>query len=405
MERSQVFRRRLSLADLIYAASGYREDDQNQLVSQLIIEGEGELPESTLQQAVVNVAIANPAVRSRLRGYWGVKFWSASGPQPRIRTIYQEWDGHFHNGLSFIDKPLDLITGPVAEIIQVVGTKTFLVFRIHHAVTDGVGLMDFARNVFHALNAKEPEKFLSTLTVEKMPPGNLKAMPPKVCDAATPFPLEPANLSTVDRSRVWNRLTIPGSDAKILLKTILAIADLARGESEQSIRIHVPASLRRHAPEEKTSANLVGMVRLDVEKNDDCRSLVRKFNARLEEKQELPIAVNSLTSKLMFWIPLRLLQKLERASVQKLLKQPRFTCSGTASYIGKVDINEFSCVAFSAHSLFGIPVTPLGSPLMAVLISNQNGTEIVLTVNRTLISDDSMKNLSEKFANRVHAYK
>ncbi len=397
MEHSQVFTRKLSLSDLIYAASGYKESDQNQLVCQLIVEGRGSIDEQVLQKAVEKAAHSNPAIRAQLRGFWGIKYWSSTGPLPRIKTIHQEWDGHYRQDSTFIDKPLDLIHGPVAEIIQVIGEKTYLVFRIHHAVTDGVGLMDYVRCVFQALNHQQSESFYSKVTVERLPPGNLKAIPPKVTNALIPFPLDNMNHQEFDRSRLWTRLIIPGKDNKILLKTILAIAELARGCSEESIRIHVPASLRRHVPREKTSANLIGMVRLDVEKSDTCRTLVKKFNARLEEKQELPIAANSLTSKLTFWVPLRLLRKLEKMAMGKMLERPRFQCSGTASSLGKIEFQEFSTDTFKANGCYGIPVPPLGSPLMAVLVSHDNATEIVLSANRTLISECSMGKISEQF--------
>ena len=404
MGHTHTYTRKFSLADLIYAASGYRQHDQNQLVSQVVVEGHGTIEESDLKHAVETVSVSCPATRARLRGAWGFKHWSATGPLPHVRTIHQEWDGQYQNGLSFIDKPLDLIRGPVAEIIQVVGTKTFLVFRIHHAVTDGVGLMDFVHSIFLALNQLQPEPFYSKITVEKMPPGNIKAIPPKVSNAALPYPLN-SEPQAPDRSRVWRRLSVAGKDHKILLKVILALAELARQDKQQTIRIHVPASLRRHVPNERSSANLVGMVKLDISPEDDCRTLVKKFNARLEEKQELPIAVNSLSSKLALWIPLCVLHKIEKFALSKLLAQPRFSCSGTASSLGKLKLKEYSTETFQAQSCYGIPIPPLGSPVMAVIMSSEASTEIVLSVNRTLISDSAMDTMSEKFHSLVMSLK
>lgn len=367
------------------------------MVCQLVVEGTGHIDEADLQKAIKKVAITNPAIRVRIRGFWGIRYWTANGPLPRISTIEYEWDGQYRPGLSFIDQPLDLIHGPVAEIVQIKGQKTYLVFRIHHAVTDGVGLVDYVQSILLALNQKEPECFHSKITLEQLPPGNLKAIPPAVRNAAIPYPLDNNNHQEFDRSRVWRRICLQGKDQKVLLKTILVIATLARGNSEETIRLHVPASLRRHVPEEKTSANLIGMVRLDVEKDESTRTLVKKFNQRLDEKQELPIAVNSLTSKVTHWIPLRLLRFLEEKAMGKLLAQPHFRCSGTASSLGKVSLQECSTKTFQAQGAYGIPVPPLGSPLMAVLLSNESGTEIIISANRTLISDSSMDDLAERF--------
>lgn len=394
MYSNSVFSRKFSLSDLVYAASGYRQDDQFQLVSQFVVEGQGKLEEPALESAIVRVAATNPACRARLAGLWGFKRWRADGTLPRIRTVYREWDGQYEEGLDFIDTPLDLIRGPIAELVQVIGQKTWLVFRIHHAVTDGVGLIDFVTSLFDALNGQEPEHYYSRITLENMPEGNLHAIPSPVRDAPIPFRLTELKDAT-DRSRIWQRITVPGKDSRILLRTILALAKATNRHTPGSVRVHVPVNLRRHLPKEKSSANLIGMIRLDVDEDETLRSLVKKFSHLMDQKQELPIAVKSLTSKAMFWIPLWLLRALEKRIMTTLLSQARFRCSGTVSSLGFQDLNAFSCPGFKATSVLGIPVPPLGTPLMLVIISNEHQSELVISASRALASPNELNELAD----------
>ena len=50
------FSRKLSLSDVSYAASGYRQHHDHQLVCQLVVQGQGRIAEPALLQAVQEVA-------------------------------------------------------------------------------------------------------------------------------------------------------------------------------------------------------------------------------------------------------------------------------------------------------------------------------------------------------------
>ncbi|MEE2729407.1 MAG: hypothetical protein VYA55_01240 [Pseudomonadota bacterium] len=398
------YTRRLSLADLTYAASGYRSSHKNQLLCQLIVRGQGRIPEHRMLDAAAEVSRYCPIMRSRLKGVWFAKYWSASGPLPRVRTVNLDWDGQCQEGLDFIDTPLDLIVGPVAEIVQVVGRSTYIVFRAHHAITDGIGMLEFAQAFFKVLNGAEPVYYGSPVTLEKMPPGNLEAIPPGVSAASTPYPLAQENPELIRRERIWRQLTLPGNDKKILLKVMLALSAMARGKDSGAVRLHMPVSLRRYVPNENTLANLFGMLRIDVNVGDDEKVLVKKIKRAMADRQELPIAVNSVTSKLAFLFPLLALHFLEKLAIKKLLGRPRFRCSATTSYGGTLNLQEFSTEHFTAKTVFGIPVPPLGTPLMVAIMSNENSTEIVVSANRTLISDESMDQLVQQLHDLIQGY-
>lgn len=396
------FSRKLSLSDVSYAASGYRQHHDHQLVCQLVVQGQGRIAEPALLQAVQEVARFCPAARVRLRGWWVAKRWSACGPLPRVRVVQREWDGLYHPGLDFIDTSLDLIAGPVAEVVQVVGRSTYLVFRAHHAVMDGVGLMDFARALFKLLNGIEPERYDSKVRLEDLPPGNVAAIPSPVSQAQIPF--VPQAAAALDRSRLWRRVSLPGTDNKILLKTMLALSRLAGDDPVSPVRIHMPVSLRRHIRQERSLSNLIGMLRMDIDVADDCKAVVRKIKQAMGEQQELPVAVNSITSKLAFAVPLMVLHCLQSLVIRSVLQRPRFRCSATTSHIGFVDLQACSTATFAAHTVFGIPVPPLGTPVMVVMMTNQHSTEMVVSVNRTLLNDEGADALVARLRALIEQY-
>lgn len=401
MSSDAVFSRRLSLSDLAYIASGYRKGDNHQVVCHLMVEGEGEIPEQELARAVQIAACSNPVIRMRMAGFWGCKYWRADGPLPKVSTLYQEWDGQYNPDLEFIDSSLDLIEGPVAEIVQVVGTRTYIMFRIHHGVTDGMGIIEFATAVFDALNQRKPQSYLSRIRLEDLPEGNFYGRPPVVKRAVPPFSIADASERNIERSRLWQRLTIPGKDSRILLRTILAIARVALANEQGPVRILVPVSLRRHVPEKQSSANLVGMVRLDITEQDNLRTLARQFGKKLDSKEELPVAVRSVTSRLTFWVPLFLLRALERILVNAHLKSARFGSTATVSSIGTQELHRFTYGQFIPSSVIGFPVPPLGTPLVILLSSNENQSELVLSVSRGLSDAAGLDKLTQRIAQEL----
>lgn len=345
-------------------------------------------------RAIERAADTFPACRAKLAGRWGFKRWVANGPLPPVRTLFQEWDGHSQEQSAFIDTPFDLVNGPVAEIVQVLGSKSWLVFRFHHAVTDGMGMVEFIKTVFDHINQQTPRSFIGTQTVEDLPGGNLAALPPKVTQVVYPFPNTSRHDDYAGASRVWARIAIDQKDERILLKTLLGLHQVIRPHSPGTVRFQVPVNLRRHLEDDATSSNMVGMVRLDIEEQDKLRTLVRKFRDRLNQNQELPIAVRSLTSRFMFWIPLNLMRVLGDVALKQTLTRKAFRSSGTISTLGNVDLKQVSAPGFVAESLFGIPPPPLGTPIMAVIISSCHRTEVVLSANCNLADQNQLDSLA-----------
>lgn len=400
---STQFTREMSLLDIGYASSGSRKRDKGQVIIQCVIEGQGVFAESELRAAIEQVAEATPACRMAIRGRWGFKRWQADGPLPSFRTLHRAWDGQHSDHLDFLDAPLDLFSGPVIDIIQVVSTNTYLVFRIHHAVMDGVAAMAFMQNIFRALRGEALENHHSVLTTEKLKQENQAAQKPApLLEALNPLGKPETVQLPRQRERIWHRISMRGNEFLALPKVMLILSQAARRKSPGLVRMRMPISLRRHAADEKTSANLTGMIQLDIEEQDTIRTLVKKFNQKLAEHKELAYQNPSIAALLVKWVPFRLLQAIGRFIINVNFKRRLYYFSGTISSLGMIDLADYSTDKFAAQSVFGVPILPYTTPLFVSICGSNRSTEITLAVSKHLISDGNFTDLCNELRDRLN---
>ncbi|MCG8315962.1 MAG: hypothetical protein MI976_22345 [Pseudomonadales bacterium] len=408
---SLIYSRKISLPDLHYASVGSRAHHQNQVISQCVVEGEGVVNNERITAALVKLAEAVPSCRLLVRGFWGFKRWRATGPLPRVKVLNYEWEGQYQQGLSFLNGPLDLVKGPVAEIIHVISAnKTFFVFRVHHAVMDGVGMQHFILSFFRILREEIPEKYDSPLVFENIPEGDTLVARKPLKQAITPLG-SPNNSRFCDDSSVhdssahdsvWHRLSIPVNDMLLLIKVVLALAEVAREDQQGSVRFNVPIDLRRQlADDVKTSGNFVGNVVLDVAEDESVRSLTKKFNRQLGVARIL-VAAKRL-SRIVRWTPFFIVQWVVTGILKRSVGRSHFTFSGTVSTIGFVELSAFSTDDFRASSYFGIPLAPKLSPMFVVVTSSEKGSEVVLGASQAMASGDRLVRLANKLRLKLNS--
>lgn len=397
---SPVFSRPLSAQDLAYSYAGSRRSHTQQIICQCVVEGRGAIALETLQSAIDAIAQAMPACRMVIRGRWGFKQWRADGPLPALRQMHYEWDGQYHPNLPFLDTSLDLHSGPVAEIIQVIGTKTYLVFRIHHAVMDGVSIILFIENFFRALRQEPLPVFDSPVIWEDV---TLRfSRPPKPHNGMTEVltPLGPRRHASSKREneRIWRRITIAGNDLLTLPKVMLILAQAARESSSGKVCWQIPVDMRRHLQTEKSLANLIGVMLMDIEESDSVRSIVKNFNRKLANNEEIPAPLPASFRMILRWVPHIILLPLSRWVSRQVARRSFFTTSGMISTVGKVSLADYSTAHFSAESVFGIPVNGLRSAIFVVLSSNENQTEVLLGTPGHMDTPPTLEKLSIRLA-------
>lgn len=394
--------RPLSLQDLGYALGGSRHHHQQQVVNQCVVQGQGVLSETALQSAIAKVAQAMPACRMVMRSRWGLKCWVADGPLPALKTIHYPWDGYTSDKLPFLDGALDLFDGPVAEIIQVVSESTYLVFRIHHAVMDGVAANGFIRSFFRALRDETVSECSFLVNGEEFiqPEENL------IHSTRRESALSPlGGLEDVDKgarsSLIWRRISLQSSSLVIMPKVMLALAEIARGYSSGLVRFRMPVDLRRHLSGVNASGNLIGIILLDVDEKDSVRSLVKKLNRQLSERRDIPRRQPKWIQMLAQWIPFRLLELLAKYVVYQQMRTPHYHYSATLSSVTAASLDDYTTEQFTAKTLFGVPIAPMTSAVFVAICSNPQATEITVGVNNKRVSQESLVKLCNELQEQL----
>jgi len=332
-------------------------------VLQLVLEGQGEVSAERLQAALDEAAGALPGARVRLVGSLKQSRWSHDGPLPRWRQAQAPaWDGQSEAGAPFLADPLSA-RGPVLELVQV-GPR--LVLRALHAAMDGPGLLLFAEALFAALRGERPAPATAPQRYDRelVDPSlfDQKGNPP----ARNMPPLAPTGRGP---GSTWRRLRIPGPGEDLLPRVISA---LAPGRA----RVDVPVDLRGREPGLRSTANLCGLVRLEVGPGVE---LGRALAGAVErgEAQRVVAQADALRG-----LPLWLLGWAGRREIGRGQRSGRFTTSATVSTLGRVDLQALSGGGWQTARVLLIPPTSPDLPLVVTMVEDDEGVELVAATPR-----------------------
>ncbi|HNC95103.1 MAG TPA: hypothetical protein PKW90_03200 [Myxococcota bacterium] len=358
-------------------------------VNQVVIEGRGKIKEENLRRAMAAAAAVHPGMCLRLKGALGWSRW-VPGPPPVLRVVDgSQWDGMSPKGAPFLEEPLDPFRGPVAELLWVEGDPPRLVFRTHHAVTDGRGAGFFLQDLFCALREEPMEGAVAgPLTdaelARQIPPpappsrlargGSTTKMEPPSAEPPADRPSPTGACHVFSMATTWSRVRIPGHFPRLLPRVVLALSAVARTFSETPLRIGIAVDLRRYAKDLRSSANLTGVLHLDLG-NPGIES-VENMEARIQES--LPYAGRvPLHAEQLRGLPLWLMARIGRNNALKKLRAGRFSVSASLSNLGRQDLRSWSCLGWAAQQAFWIPPGNPGLPLFLTLSGDAAGIDLV----------------------------
>lgn len=332
-------------------------------VLQLLIEGHGEVSGERWQAALQTAARALPGARVRLAGRLGGARWCHDGPMPRWRRAQAPaWDGQGEAGAPFLADPLSP-EGPVVELVEV-GPR--LVLRALHAAMDGPGLLLFAEALFGALRGEDPAPAsapgLTALDLVDPALRGTSGRPP----ARTMPPLAPTGRGP---GTTWRRLRLEGA-VEDRLPTVIAALSPGRA------RVDVPVDLRPLRPGLRSTANLSGLVRLEVGPGVDLGQALAGAIER-GEQQRVVAHADGLRG-----LPLWLLTWAGRREIALGQRTGRFTTSASIASLGRVDLDALSGGGWRTERVALLPPTSPDLPLVLTLVEDRTGVEIVAATPR-----------------------
>ena len=362
--------------------------------NQFVLEGSGSPePPGGWPALLESLAQAQPGCRAQLRGFMGGMRWSADGPLPSVQHLDgAAWDGMGPAGAPFLEVPLNPKRGPSYQIIILEGSPTRIVLRTLNALTDGSGMLLFARGLFACLRGDAPPvaelgsttdaQLAESLGVSPTPP------PPHDCIAPT------GAADPSERGSTWARVRVP-SGSHVVARLAVAMATSAAQNGDRGIfRVDVPVDLRRWAPQLRSSSNLTGWMQLPIHLHlgaDDPLQAVRYvLNDGLQRKaaasQVMGVAFARTT-------PLPILVWMGRRLARTSLAEGRYGTSAVISNLGRLDPADLSGGGFTASRAFFVPPGSPGQPAFVTVTVGPEGMELCLAMPRALASRGRMSKL------------
>lgn len=317
-----------------------------------VIEGETSSASIDWQSALDRVVALNPGCRLRLAGKRQSSRWISDGNSPRLRFIENcDWDGRSENGAEFLHSTvLSLEEGNTAELIVAGQKKIKLIFRVSHAVMDGIGALHFLQELFRALRG---EPLLGTNAT--FSDSELKKSVPSETVSKRKF--QPAYITGgaqgTERGGGWRRITINGPQPNLLPRIVSLLTEFSRLSSDSPVRIAIPSNLRRHVPELLTTMNFTGMPYLDLDPDESLD--LRHIKKRLKEIQDKNVdAKYARKYELIRYLPFGWVDSLLSVTEKNFRSPPIFE-TAVLTVLGSFKQAAFSGGGFTAERLYVLP--------------------------------------------------
>lgn len=375
---------------------------------QLVVEGgptEGLRPldRPTLERAVATAARVHPGVRLRRVGHLTWSRWQAFGGAPPVREVdARRWSGRDEQGAPFLLMPLTP-SGPTVEVLLARGTPDRLIFRGHHAVVDGRGLLLFAEDVFAVLRGETP--LGSTLDVldldiarqlgtkgrgKDVPKWAMPTGMPAAVPRGTPMP--------------WRRFRYTGPTRRLLPRLALAVQHTSRAFTDAPLQVEIPVDLRRYLPAgTRTTANITGGARIDMPDIVAADDPVGAFVDALKTAADDPDTLAPLVDTQIFrWLPTRTTVRLLHRLRSKSLESGLFGTSTILSNLGRYPLERLSSPPHVASSWYWVPSGGPLVPLFILVTGDGDGVELSAGMSPELATEGRLDRMVEGILAHLH---
>lgn len=378
----------------------------------LIAEWHGPLDIDRWRAAIA--AATSPGMRLRLRGVLrGARWVVADEPVP-VDVIELPWAGD--DRAPWLAEPLPptsapvrvrLVPGRAHGIDGMYGTDGIpgadatystdgthgtdptvsrVVFSAHHAITDGRGLWTFLTDTLRALagEAIDPPPAGPLTDTDLARRLGLTPLPALVDDAVPICPLPPGAPIR------WRRRRLPPGP-QVLPR--LAAAFLATVDAPGPRRMGVPVDLRRYAPGLVSTANLTGVLHLDLPPAPTPAAIRQALDAGLADRTAArhPLAADAVRA-----FPLWLMASVARAVVRRHLRAQRFGTTVTLSHLGR---HALQVASHPVRVAFVPPGAP-GLPMFVGITADATGVEVTATGP---LAEAAIERVLDRVASHWHA--
>ncbi len=381
---------------------GYDTPNYSPMVNQFITEGRGSLDLERWRQAVAQVAEVNPGVRLKLKGRWGWRYWDDQGPPPKVERIESDWDGSSSEGAPCLGAPMNLRKGPLSEVILIQGRYPKVLYRTHHGIMDGQGMLHFMAEIFRALRGEPLLGSRGTETDWDI--AQRIEHPSRDIKEGDCIPVTPISSQPDERGCRYVRLHWQGKYSKLIPKLILASCNIAwETHGEGKILFRIPSDLRRYLDENApfSCANAIGAIDLEITPDDTVNSIQSRIIKALRAKKDLSVFPDNM--KLAYWLPSGVFVAKPK-QLERLHQSGRYRMTGTISSLGELDVNDFSYDDFQTERIYGVPIPFENRPLFIGFCVNPEGLHASIGMPKALATHQQLMAFCEKIKAQLDAF-
>ena len=375
------------------------------IVNQFFVIGEGDVEADRLRAALAVAVEANPGFKLRLSGYWGWRRW-VEGLVPTVEELdAPDWDSVTSDNAPLLGNPIDLRHESPCQIAKIrTASGLHILFRTHHAITDGRGTVHLMNEVFRVLRGEAPMGSASKMTEWDIA---MREERPELTIAVSDdcLPVIKGSVREELSGCQWARFDWKGDKNKFAAKMIYACTQLAYQHFDEGrVAFRIPADLRRYMSEEEgfTVANCSGAIDLEVSKDTKLNEIRSQIVRAMRQKMDLaPFRDNHKYAK---WLP-KAMFRVHPDSLKRMHRQQRYRGSGVISYLGEVNNDMFSCDGFVPFSQFGVPIPFESKSIYVAACSYNDTTNIIIGCPRAACTMTELKAFCQELSHTLDGLK
>jgi len=358
--------------------------------NQFVCEGEGVFDVEKWQEAVNRASAANPGSRIVLRGHLGGTRWVDSGINPPVIEVDgSRWDGLGPEGAPFVERTVDLRKGPVSEVMLIHGSPLRVLFRTHHAVMDGMGLLTWMADIFRVLRGEDPIGSDAVITDMELARSVQR-------EYRKPFPrnnIVPTGKPSGDeRGVIWRRIIIPGSYKNILGQVVVLSAREAWKHQEGPVRFAIPVDIRFRGNGVRSTANLAIAIYVEVNKETTPEEIAADIQKQIFEKRDCMIDRFDPFTR---FLPVSYLVRQGNRMIRNNNRTGLYGTSGLISNMGRPPVEVYSGAGFNTNLIWGIPPSIENIPYLIGLATRPGEVTLSLAVPRVLAGNNRLETALE----------
>lgn len=381
---------------------------ESPFVNQFFVEGKGRINKEQLQQAVHLAHQKNPGISLTLKGRWAWRYWQKNTLSPEIFEYNGAWQGNSSAHAEVINMPFNARTDILSSIILFTNiadnenVNFKILFRVHHAICDGVATLHWIQEIFRALRKETllgSSSQLSELDIVQR--ENYETAENLITESKPVFPV---SKNPELRDCLWIKYRWQGKDSKILAKLIFILKEITEQQHEDAKTIfRVPSDLRRYlSKEEKAQAqlsNLSGLFDLRIEKGADINQIQNEIVKAMRGKKDISVYPKKLTAFTKY-LPSSAFQANPIALLEMHAKG-LCNITGMISYVGKINLDDYSCENFTAQGIYAIPMALEDKSIYIGLLTDANGIQVVISAPKALANAEQVEKLASEIEGRL----